>query len=227
MRKLLPLTAVLVAISASSRADEKIAAPVPKAPVPPSIDGKYALLATSGTPTGKTKIDPTDPTSPWGTTRITRGDATISKNEITIESRTGTANPIVMEYTLDPTKTPITIDIEAISVRGKKTKSLGIVEINGNRLTIALAKDGLERPKTTDEAEGVTVYYFQKAPPPPKAEYRILAMTVGKEEAAEKELNRLAQEGFELVNTTNPAATSDRAAPTTIHFILKRTVKVP
>ena len=112
-------------------------------------------------------------------------------------------------------------------MRGKKTKSLGIVEINGNRLTIALAKDGLERPKTTDEAEGVTVYYFQKAPPPPRAEFRIVAMTVGKEEAAEKELNKLSQEGFELVNTTNPAAADGKSSPTTVHFILKRTVKVP
>lgn len=224
MRKLLPLAAVLVAVAVSSRAAEKGAAPVPKAPVPPSIDGKYTLLASSA-PAGKTKIDPTDPTSGWTTTRTTRSDVVITKNEITIEPRTATANPVIMEYTLDTSKTPITIDVETITVRGKKTKSVGIVEINNNRLTIALARDGLERPKTTDEADGVTVYYFLKAPPPPKAEYRIVAMKVGKEEEAEKELNKLAQEGFELVNTTNPAATDDKASPTTIHFVLKRITK--
>jgi hypothetical protein len=60
---------------------------------------------------------------------------------------------------------------------------------------------------------------------PLRSEYRIVAMTVGKEEAAEKELNKLAQEGFELVNTTNPMAPDARAAPTTVHFILKRTIK--
>jgi len=38
------------------------------------------------------------------------------------------------------------------------------------------------------------------------SEFRIVAMTVGKEADAEKELNKLAQDGFELVNTTNPAA---------------------
>ena len=54
---------------------------------------------------------------------------------------------------------------------------------------------------------------------------RIVAMTVGKEADAEKELNRLAQEGFELVNTTNPAATDGKASVTTVHFILKRTAK--
>jgi len=224
MRKFLPLVAVLVTF-VGLRAD---AAPVPKTPVPPSIDGKYTLLATYGTttaPKGFAKADPTDPAGPSFGTRNTRTEATITKNEITIEPRTVSANPTFMEYTMDTTKSPITIDVETITVRGKKTKSFGIVEVNGNRVTIALAKEGTERPKTTDEAEGVTVYYFLKAPPPPKAEFRIVAMTVGKEEEAEKELNKLAAQGYELVNTTHPAATDPKGAPTTVHFILRRTVK--
>ena len=73
----------------------------------------------------------------------------------------------------------------------------------------------------------MTVYYFQKAPPPPKTEFRIVAMTVGKEEEAEKELNKLAAAGYELVTTTTPAAVNDKASPTTVHFVLKRTVKQP
>jgi uncharacterized protein (TIGR03067 family) len=228
MRTLLPLAAVLVAL-AGARADEKIAAPVPKTPPVPSIEGKYALLATSSGLAAPAKgFGPgraTD-TDPWGgPTRALRSEVVISKNEITIESRTVSANPVTMEYTLDPTKSPIAIDVEQVSVRGKKTKMQGIVEVSGNRVILALARDGGDRPKTTDDAEGVLVYYFQKAPPPPKVEFRIVAMTAGKEADAEKELNKLAQEGYELVSTTNPLAVNDRSSPTTIHFVLKRTAK--
>ena len=241
MRKFLPFAAVLVVL-AGSQGDRTVAAPVPKTPPPPAIDGKYTLLATSGTTTvagfgkgpGKGAIDPNDPdgatgkASPWGTaaSRLpVRSETIITRNEITIEPRTPTAAPIMMEYTIDPTKTPITIDVETITTKGKKTKSLGVVEVNGNRLTIALAKEGAERPKTVDEAEGVTVYYFLKAPPPPKTEFRIVVLTAGKEAEAEKELNKLAEMGFELVSTTAPIANTERASPTAIHFVLKRTVK--
>jgi hypothetical protein len=50
-------------------------------------------------------------------------------------------------------------------------------------------------------------------------------LTVGKEEATEKELNKLAQDGFELLSTTQPAAADAKSSVTTVHFILKRTVK--
>jgi hypothetical protein len=159
------------------------------------------------------------------------GPAAITKNQITLEGRgaisplAGINLPMTMEYTLDATKTPMTIDVYNVSLRGKKTKALGLVEVIDDRLIIAVAKEGDERPKNTEEAENVTVYYFQKAPPPPRVEYRIVAMTVGKEEEAEKELNKLAAAGFELVTTTNPAAVNDKAAATTVHFVLKRTVK--
>ena len=227
MRTLLPLAAVLVAL-VGARADEKIAAPVPKNPPPPSIEGKYTLVSSStGLPNakgfgpGRAVAD-----DPWGgPVRTLRTEAVITKNEITIEPRTVSANPITMEYTLDPTKSPIAIDAELVSARGKKTKMLGIVEITGTRVILALARDGGERPKTTDDNEGVIVYVFQKAPPPPRTEFRIVAMTVGKEADAEKELNKLAQDGFELVSTTNPLAVNDKSSPTTIHFVLKRTVR--
>jgi uncharacterized protein (TIGR03067 family) len=159
------------------------------------------------------------------------GPATITKNEITLEGSGlrstpfGVSGPTTMEYTLDATKTPMTIDVENTSLRGKKTKSLGLAEIVGDRLIIAIAKEGDERPKTTDEADNVTVYYLKKSPPPPKTEFRIIAMTVGKEEEAEKELNKLVAAGYELTNTTNPAAADGKASPTTVHFILKRTAK--
>src|SRR5262249_5167069 len=108
-----------------------------------------------------------------------------------------------------------------------KTKALGIVEISGNRVTIALAREGSDRPKTLDDAEATTIYVFQKAPPPPKVEFRIVAMTAGKEADAEKELNKLAGEGYELDSTPNPLAADGKSAPTTIHFVLKRTTKQP
>ncbi len=233
MRKLLPLAAVLIALT-STRADEKISAPVPKAPPPPSIEGKYTLVATYNGAAAATARDRERGGFPGATVDglssnpfapAIRGATSISRNEIVIESRTATGTPITMEYTLDPTKSPITIDVEIVPVRGKKTRGLGVVEITNNRVVIALAKEGADRPKSVEEAEGVTVYYFQKAPPPPRTEFRIVALTVGKEEEAEKELNRLAKEGYELVSTTNPTAPDAKASVTTVHFILKRIVK--
>jgi hypothetical protein len=225
-------------VFASVRADEKISAPVPKDPPPQSIEGNYNLLATfngdrmvgpggrvakgggGGGPAGAFGADGTLVRSP-------RGEATISKSEITLERPATSAAPTIMDYTFNPTKTPMTIDVETFTLRGKKTKSLGIVEVIGNRVIIALAPEGEDRPKTVDEAEGVTIYYLQKVPPPPKTEFRIVALTAGKEEAAEKELNKLSQEGYQLVSTTNPIATDPKGTVTTIHFVLKRTVKQP
>jgi uncharacterized protein (TIGR03067 family) len=237
MRKLIPVAVVLIAL-AGSHAGGK--APVPKTPTPPSLDGKYILLTTSsGTPSAKGKFaaaaDPADGGGFGGpsgfSSRVTRGETVITKNEITIEARTpaGTATgaATTMEYTIDASKTPVAIDVETTSVKGKRGKSLGVIDVSGNRLTIALAKEGAERPRSTDEAEGVTVYYFQKAPPPPKVEFKIVAMSAGKEVDAEKELNKLAGEGYELVTTTQPTAANDKASVTTIHFVLKRSTKQP
>lgn len=206
MRRLLPPAVVLIAL-ASSHADEKINAPVPKMPPLPSIDGKYVQIE------GNSFV----------------ADATIASNKITINPYTPNSVPAVLKYTLDTTKSPMTLDVDLVDTGGKRVKLCGIAEVNENRLTIALvyAGSGYERPKTTDQARGVAVYYFQKAPPPPKVEFRIVAMTAGKEADAEKELNKLVGEGFELVNTTNPIgrATDPKGVPTTVHFILKRTTK--
>jgi hypothetical protein len=40
-------------------------------------------------------------------------------------------------------------------------------------------------------------------------------------------LNKLAQDGFELVSTTQAVAADAKSSVTTIHFLLKRTVKQP
>jgi len=254
MRMLTSLAVALIALIAflGLCTEEKIAAQAPKDTPPLTIDGKYTLLSVStladrggpgrlAVPKGAAKGGGGGGGIPVGGFAAARGvvspalvlgAATITKNEITLDGRAA-ASPLAsvgsttMEYTLDPTKSPAFIDVEIANLRGKKSKSLGIVEVNGNRLIIALAKEGDERPKTTDEAEGVTVYYFQKAPPPPRTEFRIIAMTVGKEEAAEKELNKLAQDGFELVSTTQAVAVDAKSSVTTVHFLLKRIVKQP
>lgn len=222
------------------------AAPVPAQKAPPSLDGKYTLLSVSS---------PTDRANAGGpggfggavggpgggfavrgvnASSLLAGPAVFTKNEITLEgSGTGLppttraligapAGPTSMEYTFDAAK--MTIDIDTPNLRGKKTKSLGLVEVVGDRVIVAVAKEGDERPKTTEEAGDVTVYYFRKVPEP-RTEFRIITMTVGKEADAEKQLNQLAKDGFELVSTTTPAAADAKSSPTTVHFVLKRVVK--
>lgn len=217
------------------------AAPVPKEAPQATIDGKYNLVSVSlpedrqmaaggagGFPAG----------GPGGAIRIRTsttamymaGPATITKNTINLEGRGiispfAGGGPTTMEYTLNATKTPMTIDVTSVNLRGAKGKpQLGLVEVVGDRLVIAVAAAGEDRPKNTEENDNVTVYYFQKAPPPPRTEFRIVAMAVGKEAEAEKELNKLASEGFELMSTT-AAAPDAKSAPTTVHFVLKRIVK--
>jgi hypothetical protein len=164
--------------------------------------------------------------------------ATVSKGEMTLGRRLADADPDgfsrvsslvnsahTMTYSINPATSPMSIDVVTFDERNKRTTQQGLIEVTDGRVTMALAKSGEARPKSLDEAEGVTVYYLKKLPPPPKPEYRIVAMTVGKEGEAEKLLNKLAGEGFELVSTTNPAAGDPKASPTTVHFVLKRLKK--
>lgn len=236
MRRFL-LLAVLAAALAGPRAG---AAPVPKEAPQPTIDGKYTLVSVSlpedrqmaagaagglpaGLPAGMRLRTST-------TATYMTGPATITKNTINLEGRGivspfAGAGPTTMEYKLDASKTPMAIDVTSVNVRGAKGKpQLGLVEVIGERVIIAVAAAGEDRPKNTEENDNVTVYYFQKAPPPPRTEFRIVAMTVGKEADAEKELNKLAGEGFELLSTT-AAAPDAKSSPTTVHFVLKRVVK--
>lgn len=236
MRRFL-LLAVLAVALVGPRAG---AAPVPKDAPQPTIDGKYTLVSVSlpedrqmaaagaggfpaGVPAGIRLRTST-------TAMYMAGPATITKNTIHLEGRgvisplAGTG-PTTMEYKLDASKTPMAIDVTSVNLRGAKGKpQLGLVEVIGDRMIIAVAAAGEDRPKNTEENDNVTVYYFQKAPPPPRTEFRIVAMTVGKEADAEKELNKLAGEGFELMSTT-AAAPDTKSSPTTVHFVLKRIVK--
>jgi uncharacterized protein (TIGR03067 family) len=242
MRTLIPVALLFVFVGAHAGGK----APVPKDPPAATggIDGKYNLVslavpnerAGGFAPAPAAGFPGAAPARLSTATMLLLGPAVITKNEITLEGRPGASSPlsalaagatlpITMEYKLDATKAPMTIDIETTTLRGKKVKMLGVVEVVGNRLIIAVAKEGDDRPKTTDEGGDVTVYYFQKAPPPPKVEFKVVAMTAGSAADAEKELNKLAAEGYELVSTTNPVAMNDKAAPTHIHFVLKRTTK--
>lgn len=243
MRTLSSFAVILVALAASQADDKAPNSPKDKPPI--TIEGNYILQFVSNSAEGmalapfpKARAAPAPkggggPAPKGGGALAMRatgassalvGPAKITKTEIVLE---GLGGNTTMEYALDLTKSPAAIDVETVNVRGKKSKSLGIVEVSGKSLIIALAKEGEERPKTTEEAEGVKVYYFQKAPPPPLTEFRIVAMTVGREDTAEKELNKLAQDGFELVTTTQGVAPDSKSAVTTIHFIFKRTVKQP
>jgi len=249
MRKLLPLAAVLFAI-VGSHAVETIAAPVPKDTPPPSIDGKYNLVSVSNTPIdrvgkagkaaagfGTTRVTPATPDRP-GHYHQERDRARRSplprqavqacrprKPRLSPRSvRTGRRR---WNTPFDPAK--MTIDIETENARGKKTKSLGVVEITGNRLIIAVAQPGGRNRPPDDRRgrgrDGGTT--SRRRRPRPRVEFRIVAMRVGDEAEAEKELNKLAAAGYELVTTTTPAAVNDKASPTTVHFVLKRTMKQP
>ena len=250
----LPSLAVVLLALANARGRRENRRPVPKDQPPPTIEGKYTLqsivtpdlMVGPGGGVGRRGAGgaggagggggfPGGPgggvfVSPMQQFRQLMGPVTIGKSEIVFEGNDRISplvanGPTTMEYTLDPSKSPMTIDVEQINLRGKKIKQLGIVEVVGSRLILALANEGEARPKSTEEADGVTVYYLMKAPPPPRTEFRIVAMTVGKEKDAEKELNKLSQDGYELVTTTQPTAADGKSAPTTIHFVLKRTVR--
>jgi uncharacterized protein (TIGR03067 family) len=190
-------------------------APVPNLPPAPSIEGKYTLL-TSG-PSGKTgRGFATDPALGGGFGPASlRRETHITKDTIQIEGSTTS-----MHYRIDPSTKPMSIDITIAPLRGKKTKHLGIMEVTGDKLSIAYGPDGGERPKDFEEADGVRQYVFQKAPPPPRAEYRIVVLTVGQEGDAEKQINALAKDGFEVAFTSNPTSGKDPV----IHLVLKRMV---
>jgi hypothetical protein len=242
MRTFLAFSAVLL-VAAGSGVSAKGAAPAPKPAEAPDLDGSYTLNYTTVVSGFGGFVGPGGgPRMANNQIALRSSSATIAKNQITVGNWDSSADdgslpprlrlqlagaPQTMTYAIDPKTTPMSIDITMVDLRNKKTKSLGIIDATEDRITIALAKPGAERPKNMDENEEVTVFYFKKAPPPVRDEYRIVAMTPGKEADAEKELNKLAAEGFHVVNTTNPAAVDPKSSATTVHFLLKRTGKQP
>jgi uncharacterized protein (TIGR03067 family) len=194
-----------------------LAAPAPNVPPPPSIEGKYTLVSSSTAINGKARaaFGESGPGSGF-TSSTVRRDSVITRDSISIDGRTAS-----WDYRLDPSTKPMSIDITITPARGKKTKVLGIVEEKGDKLTIVYAAEGNDRPKDFEgDGENQSTFVFQKVPPPPRPEYKIIVLRGGKEQEVEKELNTLAKDGFEVMSTH---ATQTPGDPT-IHFILKRMV---
>lgn len=185
---------------------QSIAIPAPSPPEP-AIVGKYVVLHKSMT-------NQKGGGGVWGTSKTagSRQAVTITRNQISISGIT-----TVWSYSLG-TGTPQSVDLTFTPLRGKPTVHKAIMEVNGDRITMAYATEGEdERPKNFEDAPGVTVYVFQKAPPPPQWEYRIVELVPGRAAEVERELNKLAAEGFEVTFATNGSANQPTA-----HYLLKR-----
>lgn len=185
---------------------QSIAVPAPLPSAPPIV-GNYVLLGRSG---GHNPAIPPQARIPFGQTP-NRTKTSITRDQITFENSGN-----VWAYQMG-TGTPQTLELSITPLRGKPTIHKGIIETNGNRLMIAYAAEGEDRPKDFDDAPGVMVYVLQKEPPPPKWEYRIVTLAPDKAAEVEKQLNALAQEGFEVAFATNGSA-----AQPTAHYLLKR-----
>jgi uncharacterized protein (TIGR03067 family) len=201
------------------------AAPVPKTPPVPTLEGKYTVLGQGRTVVGRRGLG-----GPAALADDERGfvgspasalrrDVTVTRDTITMEGRTGATT--TWEYRLDSSTKPMSIDLVIVPLIGKKTKAHGIVELAGDRVKIAYTPEGSERPKGFDDTENAVVYVFQKVPPPPRTEYKIVTLKPGKEDEAEKRLNELARDGFEISHSTTPGRGGDDQVT---HLILKRTV---
>lgn len=229
MWKVATLSLGALALAAVTPRVAETAAPVPPTPPGPSIEGKYTILLSSigGGKGGGGFGGPGGRGVPAGfgerVSAAARRETTISRHTIAIEGMAAT-----WEYRLDPTAKPTAIDLIITPIRGKKSTHRGIFEIKGDRLTIAFTQEGEDRPKDFEDAEGVRVYVFQKQPPPPRAEYRIVVLHVGKGAEAEKAINQLAKDGFEVAFTTNPATLQGLLGvpqDPVIHLVMKRMVK--
>lgn len=222
MRVLPALCLGLSLLTAAVTGPVSAAAPVPPESRAPVIEGKYVMVLNT---TGRSVGGPGGggfgggppgrgvPARVAVSTSTNRREVVVTKDTITIDG-----NGMTWEYRIDPSVKPMAIDLTLVPVLGKKVKVAGIIEVSGDRLTIAHAEEGAERPKDFEKAEGVTAYVFQKAPPPPRPEYRIVALRPGKEADAEKAINQLAKDGFEVALTTTPTADS------VVYFVLKRVV---
>ena len=68
-------------------------------------------------------------------------------------------------FTIDATKTPVTIDMKPGSGRYKDKTLLGIAKVDGDTLTVAFAEPGKDRPASFESAagSGVVVAVHKKA----------------------------------------------------------------
>jgi uncharacterized protein (TIGR03067 family) len=66
-------------------------------------------------------------------------------------------------YKLDATKNPPTIDLAVTEGKDKGKTQLGLVKMEGEKMTIALGGAGKERPKTLEAGEGVEITYLKRS----------------------------------------------------------------
>ena len=189
-----------------------LAAPVPPA-APSPIEGKYIFEASR-----TTRVRPAAPPVLGGAPAGFTGSSSLSGMKLPAKitaTRIAIEGRQEWEYTFDATAKPLALDLTTVPIIGKPTTALGIAEKSGDRLLIAYAQEGGERPKSFDPADGVTILAFKVAPPPPTWEYRIVRLADGNEGSAEREMNKLSADGFELVVTTGTAGPVS-------HLVLKR-----
>jgi uncharacterized protein (TIGR03067 family) len=91
--------------------------------------------ATKVKPTGQDEVAP-----PPGTLLLVIGaDGKYSEKLMGMENETGT-------LTVDPSKTPKTLDLMILEGNDKGKKQFGLYELKGDTLTIAFAEPGKDRP---------------------------------------------------------------------------------
>lgn len=121
--------------------------------------------------------DKKDPTAgKWVTESVTReGKANDALKGAIRESADGKysitpakdskAGPVTGTYTIDASKTPITIDMKPKGGTYDGKTLLGIVKVDGDTMTVAFAEPGKDRPSKFEggEGSGIVVTVLKKA----------------------------------------------------------------
>jgi uncharacterized protein (TIGR03067 family) len=115
----------------------------------PKIDG--AWIVTAATTDGK-KV-PDDVIAKWKKTFAFKdGKYTLTMGGKEFEAGT---------YKLDPSKTPCAIDIKLTSGLSEGESVLGVLKLDGDKLTVAFGRYGSNmRPKNFDSADGIEVNHL-------------------------------------------------------------------
>jgi uncharacterized protein (TIGR03067 family) len=92
-----------------------------------------------------------------GTTLVIKGETMI-----TVVVKNGKEKKLKGTYKLDPSRKPREIDIVADEGPNKGTKELGIYELDGDTLRVALNRDKRPTDFTTGEKSMTGVYTFQR-----------------------------------------------------------------
>ena len=88
----------------------------------------------------------------------------VCKGNVTTTTMSGQVY-LKANFTLDPSKTPKTIDYHMTDGFAKGQKQLGIYEINGDTFKASFAKPGVARPADFKGGQGVTVSVWKRAKP--------------------------------------------------------------